>query len=64
MENALNLQTSLGSSPTSLQPLTPPRHPQYEKSLTPNTINHRSPLGYPISPPQSTTYSEGMMVDT
>jgi hypothetical protein len=55
---------SLGSSPTSLQPLTPPRHPQSEKSLTPNTINHRSPLGYPISPPQSTTYSEGMMVDT
>ncbi|GAB5589479.1 hypothetical protein Unana1_04379 [Umbelopsis nana] len=61
IEEALSLQNNLNHAPHGLQPLTPPRHPQSDKSLTPNTIHQPSPLGYPISPPQSTTYSEDLI---
>ncbi|KAH8555781.1 hypothetical protein BGW37DRAFT_478512 [Umbelopsis sp. PMI_123] len=60
IQQALASQHYLQPSPTGLQPLTPPRHPQSDKSSTPNIINQHSPLGYPISPPQS-TYSEELL---
>ncbi|KAM3584715.1 hypothetical protein VKS41_003523 [Umbelopsis sp. WA50703] len=60
IEAAIRRKSSLHTSPASLHPMTPPRQPNSEKSLTPNIGNQHSPLGYPISPPQS-TYSEELL---
>ncbi|KAJ2960484.1 hypothetical protein NQZ79_g4091 [Umbelopsis isabellina] len=60
IEAAIGRNSSLHTPTASFHPMTPPRQPNSEKSSTPNIGNQHSPLGYPISPPQS-TYSEELL---